>query len=156
MSSGEPASSDPAGTPSAPGCSGRRAIWAALALAALAAFANWLNIPQPRYVPAPLDPVGPDCPKTSRNFVPTNATEIPDLPAEGVPQTQKDRIVFRANMEACPCGCRLSLAACRINYPACKRSFEQLKKVVAESLERKGPDASGPKERPESDKAFRP
>ena len=116
--------------------SGRTLVWAAVALAALAAFAFWLNFPQPHFVPAPLDPVRQltDCPKTLRAFVPTNATEIPEVPSEGVPVEEKDSMVFRANMDACPCGCQLSLAACRINYPACRRSAEQLKKIVAEIL----------------------
>jgi hypothetical protein len=114
--------------------SGRTLIWAAAALAALAVFAFWLNFPQPHFVPAPLDPVGPDCPKTSRVFIPTNATEIPDLPSSGVSPKEKDQMIFRANMEACPCGCQLSLAACRINYSACTHSAERLKKVVAETM----------------------
>jgi hypothetical protein len=140
MSSGEPASSSPAGIPPRlnPG-SGRTIVWAAVAIAALAAFAFWLNFPQPHFVPAPFDPVGPDCPKTSRVFVPTNATEVPDLPSSDVPPKERDRMIFRANMEACPCGCQLSLAACRMNYAACTRSAEQLKKVVAEALEKSSP-----------------
>lgn len=136
MSSAEPASNKPAGVPPprADRGTGRTLLWAAVALAALAAFAFWLNFPQPHFVPAALDPVGPDCPKTSRVFVPTNATEVPDVPSSGVSRQEKDRMIFRANMEACPCGCQLSLVACRTNYSACRHSAEQLKKVVAETL----------------------
>src|SRR5213082_2203603 len=99
MSSAEPASNNPAGlSPTGRDrATGRTLLWAAAALAALAIFAFWLNSPQPHFVPAPLDPVGPDCPKTSRVFVPTNATEVPELPSSGVSQREKDRMIFRAN-----------------------------------------------------------
>ncbi len=108
-------------------------LWSGLGLAALAALAFWLNFPQPHFAPARLETAGPDCPRTSRAFVPTNATEVPELPSQGVPQKQRDHMLWRANTEACPCGCQLSLAACRINYPACRWSANALKKVIAET-----------------------
>ncbi|PYV31221.1 MAG: hypothetical protein DMG22_17740 [Acidobacteria bacterium] len=138
MSSGEPASSDAAG-PSfrpEPPAGRRRVVWAAAALGFLAAFAFWVNAPQPHFVPAPLDAAGPVCSRTARVFTPTNATEIPGLDAPVLSPKEMDRVIYRANMEACRCGCKLSLVACRINYPSCATSPEQLKKLAEEARAR--------------------
>ncbi len=138
MSSGEPASSDAAGGSSrrGPPAVRRRVVWAAAALALLAAFVYWVNAPQPHFVPAPLDAAGPVCPTTSRVFTPTNATEIPGLRALGLSPKEMDRVVLGANMEACRCGCQLSLVACRINYPSCATSPVQVKKLAEEARAR--------------------
>jgi hypothetical protein len=135
MSSGEPASSDTAGGSSRPDrpAGSRQFVWALAALTLLAAFAFWMNAPQPHSVPAPLDALGVACAKTSRVFTPTNATVIPGLRGQGLSQKEKDSVVYRANMEACSCGCQLSLAACRINFPSCVTSSQQLKKLFVEA-----------------------
>ncbi len=82
------------------------------------------------FVPAPLRPVSSVCSKGPEEFTPTNLTEIPDLPLEGLGREQKNQALLRLNMEPCPCGCGESLAACRYNNPACETSKELAKKVV--------------------------
>jgi hypothetical protein len=135
MSSGEPASSDTTGGSSRPELPvvSRRVVWAATALTLLAAFAFWMNAPQPHFVPASLEVAGPPCAKTSRVFTPTNATVIPGLRDKGLSQKEKDYVVYGANMEACRCGCQLSLAACRINFPSCATSSDALRKLAEEA-----------------------
>jgi hypothetical protein len=101
-------------------------------LGLLAALAWALAPPRVNFVPAPLEPPPADCPKLAREFVPSNVTEIPDLSLAGLSAEQKNRVLYRLNMEPCTCGCGLSVAACRVEHPACQTSKSLAQKVIAE------------------------
>jgi hypothetical protein len=51
---------------------------------------------------------------------------------------QRNRVLFRLNMEPCPCGCNLSIAACRINHPTCPVCAGLVEKIMAEERQRSG------------------
>lgn len=120
----------------------RAGLLVAIMLALLGALVWALNPPQPRFTPAPLDPLAPGCPKFSREFVPTNITSVPDPRTDPLPEKAKYRVLYRLNMEACSCGCRQSVAACRVNNPACQTSFGRAKEIVVEG----GTEAPGLKQ----------
>jgi len=67
-----------------------------------------------------------------REFVPTNITEVPALPLDSLPKDQKNRVLFRLNMEPCPCGCKESIASCLTLHPECPSANEAAQKIVAE------------------------
>ena len=58
-------------------------------------------------------------PQTAPDFVPSDATEIPGVDLSSLSAAQRNHVLFRLNMEPCPCGCNTSIAACRISHPAC-------------------------------------
>jgi len=89
--------------------------------------------------PAPLRPVPAGCPKNLPDFVPSDATEVPGIDLSTFSQTQRNHILFRVNMEPCPCGCNTSIVACRISHPACAACKEAVDKILAE--ERSGAGA---------------
>ena len=88
---------------------------------------------QPHLTPAPLVPVPSECPKVQQAFIPSNYTDLPGLPLDGLSREQRNRALYRLNMEPCPCGCNLSVAACRVNHPACKTCQKLAEKIVAEA-----------------------
>ncbi len=99
----------------------------------LLAALTWALAPaRVHFTPAPLDPPPADCPKVPREFVPSNVTEIPDLPLLELSTAQKNRALLRLNMEPCTCGCGLSVASCRVEHPACETSRKLALKIVAE------------------------
>jgi len=65
-------------------------------------------------------------------FVPTNITEVPALPLDSLPKGQKNRVLFRLNMEPCPCGCKESIASCLALHPECKSAKEAAQKILAD------------------------
>ena len=91
-----------------------------------------LHPDQPQLTPAPLVPVPAECPKAQQAFVPTNYTDLPGGLLEGLSPKQRNRALYRLNMEPCTCGCALSVAACRVNHPACEVSKKLAEKIVAE------------------------
>ena len=97
----------------------------------------WAMAPaRPKFAPAPLRPVPAGCPTTASDFVPSDATEIPGVDLNSLSEAQKNHLLYRLNMEPCPCGCNSSIAACRIGHPHCPLCKDLVEKIVAE--ERKG------------------
>lgn len=110
----------------------------AVTLALLAALVWALNPSRPGLKPAPLRPQPLGCPRSAQEFTPTNITELPDLASTTLSEDQKYRALFRLNMEPCPCGCGMSVAACRLSHPTCETSKELARKIVAEVEGEKG------------------
>jgi len=126
-SSTDPPAGPPAGNRS-PG-----AVAAVVVTLGLLAALTWALAPaRVHFTPAPLDPPPVDCPKVGREFVPSNVTEILDSPLTDLSAAQKNRALFRMNMEPCTCGCGLSVAACRAEHPACETSKGLAQKIIAE------------------------
>jgi hypothetical protein len=110
----------------------------ALSLILLAALV-WAMAPgRAKFAPAPLRPVPPGCPLKAPDFVPSDATEVSGVDLISLSAAQRNRVLFRLNMEPCPCNCNNSIAACRINHPNCPlgKEKELVEKIMAE--ERKG------------------
>ncbi len=100
---------------------------------ALLAVMAWAFAPdRPAFKPAPLAPPSGDCLKVRREFLPSNATEIPDSSLTALTPAQKNRALYRLNMEPCTCGCSLSVAACRASNPDCEVSKALAEKIIAE------------------------
>jgi len=110
----------------------------ALALALLAGLVWAMAPPRAKFAPAPLRPVPSGCPKNAPEFVPSDATEIPGVDLSALSKEQRNRVLFRVNMEPCPCGCNLSIAACRINHPTCPVCAGLVEKIMAEERQRSG------------------
>jgi len=98
----------------------------------LAALAWALAPDRPDFKPAPLETPPENCPKIQREFLPSNATEILEPSLAGLTPAQKNRVLYRLNMEPCTCGCSLSVAACRVSNPNCKISEALAEKIIAE------------------------
>ncbi len=93
----------------------------------------WAMAPgRAKFVPAPLRPEPPGCPMTAPDFVPSDATEIPGVDLSSLSAAQRNHLLFRLNMEPCPCGCNTSIAACRIGHPHCPLAKDLVEKIVAE------------------------
>ncbi len=119
--------------PSRPARPSRGAVAAVVVTIGLLAALSWAIAPRRvHFTPAPLEPLPVDCPKVAREFVPSNVTEILDPPLTGLSAAQKNRALYRMNMEPCTCGCGLSVAACRVEHPACETSKHLARKIVAE------------------------
>lgn len=124
-------STDPQPTP--PAGPSRGAVAAVVVTLGLLAALTWALAPRRvHFTPAPLEPLPVDCPKVAREFVPSNVTEILDPPLSGLSAAQKNRALYRVNMEPCTCGCGLSVAACRVEHPVCETSKHLARKIVAE------------------------
>ena len=105
----------------------------AVTLTLLALLVWYLNPRQPDYKPAPLDPPSAECRKPPRDFVPSNITEISDPALDGLPEKEKNRALYRLNMEPCSCGCQLSVARCRATNSVCETSKQLLTKIAGEA-----------------------
>ena len=93
----------------------------------------WAMAPsRARFKPAPLRLVSAECSQPVPDFVPSDATEIPGVDLSSLSQAQRNHVLYRLNMEPCPCGCNTSIAACRINHPACPVCKDLVAKIVAE------------------------
>ena len=93
----------------------------------------WAMAPtRARFQPAPLRPVPAGCPQTAADFVPSDATEVPGVDLSSLAKAQRNHVLFRLNMEPCPCSCNTSIAACRINHPTCPLCKDLVEKIVAE------------------------
>jgi hypothetical protein len=132
MSSNESNSSS-APPPAAPeGKSRSSARLVALSLILLAALV-WAMAPaRVKIAPAPLRPAPAGCPQTAPNFVTSDATEVPGVDLSSLSKAQRSHVLFRLNMEPCPCGCNISIAACRINHPTCPLSKDLVEKIISE------------------------
>jgi len=96
----------------------------------------WAMAPgRAKFAPAPLRPVPKDCPQNAPDFVPSDATEIPGVNLSSMSSTQRNHLLYRLNMEPCPCGCKTSIDACRISHPTCPVAKSLVKKIVAEESE---------------------
>ena len=93
--------------------------------------------PRAKFVPAALHPVPATCPKDTPDFVPSDFTDIPGLDLASLSRDRRNHVLFRLNMEPCPCGCNQSVAACRLNHPMCPVCKGLAEKILAE--EPKGP-----------------
>jgi len=85
-----------------------------------------------KFEPATLQPTPAGCPQTAPDFVPSDATEVPGVDGSSLSKAQRNHILYRLNMEPCPCGCNSSIAACRINHPTCPLCKDLVEKIVAE------------------------
>jgi hypothetical protein len=148
MSSTESNSSEPGAPRAAPGPSRGSVALVVVTMALLAALVWALSPRQPAFKPAPVYPHPPGCPKYVREFTPSNYTEVPGVSLDGLSKKQKNSVLLRLNMEPCPCGCNVSVAACLTNHPECAACKELAEEIVAEERgERRGPKAAGSAER---------
>jgi hypothetical protein len=100
----------------------------------------WAMAPgRAKFQPAPMRALPAGCPQTTADFVPSDATEIPGVDWGSLSKAQRNHVLFRLNMEPCPCGCNTSIAACRINHPTCPLCKDLVDKIVAEESETGSP-----------------
>jgi hypothetical protein len=57
---------------------------------------------------------------------------VPHVALDSLSKEQRNRVLLRLNLEPCPCGCNLSIAACLIDHPDCGTCKELAQKIVAE------------------------
>jgi hypothetical protein len=107
-----------------------------LTLGLLGALVWAMAPPRSKFTPAPLRPVSKECPKNIPDFVPSDATEVPGVDLKSFSPEHRNHILFRLNMEPCPCGCNRSIVACRIAHPTCPVCKDLVDKIIAE--ERQG------------------
>ena len=138
MSSSESNSSS--GPPPAPGEGKPRSslALALLTVGLLGALVWAMAPPRSKFTPAPLRPPPVDCPKVIPDFVPSDATDAPGVDWKGFSKEQRNHILFRLNMEPCPCGCNRSIVACRISHPACPIAKELVDKIINEERQAPG------------------
>ena len=132
MSCSESNSNSAPPLPASPGKPRSSAGMVALGLILLAGLV-WAMAPaRAKFQPAPLRPVPAGCPRTAPDFVPSDATEVPGVDLSSLSQAQRNHVLYRLNMEPCPCGCKTSIDACRISHPTCPVAKSLVKKIVAE------------------------
>jgi hypothetical protein len=132
MSFIESSSNSPPQPASPQGNSRHSAVLVALSLALLAGLV-WAMAPgHARFAPAPLRQAPAGCPQSASEFVPSDATEIPSINWSPLSKAQRNHLLYRLNMEPCPCGCNSSIAACRINHPHCPLCKNLVEKIMAE------------------------
>ena len=95
MSSSESNSSSAPGPAPGEGKPRGSAALVVLALALLAGLVWAMAPPRAKFVPAPLRPMPPDCPKNTPDFVPSDATEIPGIDLRALSKEQRNRVLFR-------------------------------------------------------------
>jgi len=119
--------------PTTPGGKTRSSAgWVALSLILLAGLV-WAMAPaRGRFAPAPLRPMPAGCPQTATEFVPSDATGVPGADLSSLSKTQRNHVLYRLNMEPCPCGCNTSIAICRISHPNCPLCKDLVERFVAE------------------------
>jgi len=98
----------------------------AVTLILLAALVWGMRPDHPHLVPSPLQAQTPGCPRTSSTFVPSNITSLRGADLAALPSEVKNRVLLRANMEPCTCGCAMSIASCRASQPQCETSKKLL------------------------------
>lgn len=109
----------------------------------------WAMAPgRQKFAPAPLRPLPAGCPRNVPDFVPSDATEVADINLNALTPVQRNRVLYRVNMEPCPCGCNTSIAACRSGHPACPLGKELVEKVLAEETGAARQDAGGAERQP--------
>lgn len=111
----------------------------------------WAMAPgRARFAPAPLRPVPAGCPQGVSEFVPSDATEVPGVDLSSLSTTQRNHVLYRLNMEPCPCGCNTSIATCRISHPTCPICKDLVEKIVAEELAARSQESGARTEKPEA------
>ncbi len=110
----------------------------ALTLGLLALLVWAMAPPRSKFRPAPLRPLPSGCPKNLPDFVPSDATVVPGIDLSALSAQQRNHLLYRVNMEPCPCGCNLSLVACRFSRPACPASKESMEKIIADECRSPG------------------
>lgn len=136
MSSNESNSNN---TPPAPATQGKARSSPGLVALSLILLAGlvWAMAPgRAKFAPAPLRPVPEGCPQNVPDFVPSDATEIPGVDMSSLSNAQRNHVLYRLNMEPCPCGCKTSIAGCRIGHPMCPLCKDLVEKIVAEERAR--------------------
>lgn len=103
-----------------------------LSLVLLAALVWAMSPGRAKFTPAPLREVPSGCGSKSPDFVPTDATEVRGLDWSKFSAAQKNHLLYRLNMEPCPCGCNSSVAGCRNGHPACPVNKEVVDKMMVE------------------------
>lgn len=142
MSSNESNSSSPPPPAALQGNTWRPAGLVAVSLILLAGLV-WAMAPSRQtFRPAPLRPAPAGCPPAVPEFVPSDATEIPGVDLSSLSKVQRDHVLFRVNMEPCPCSCNTSVVACRMSHPTCPLGKDLVEKIVAE--ERGKPSVATP------------
>jgi hypothetical protein len=125
-------SSSPAAGPS------RTAVlFVAITILLLVALVWSMRPTHPNLTPAPLQAASAGCPRTSSTFVPTNLTSLNDPDLQALPARERNRVLLRANMEPCTCGCAMSVALCRVTQPKCETSKKLLNSMISEAKEGK-------------------
>ncbi len=93
----------------------------------------WAMAPgRARFTPSPLRPVPAGCPETAPDFTPSDITEIAGADLSALSKEQRSRVLYRLNMEPCPCKCNVSIAACKMSHPNCPLCGDLVKKIIAE------------------------
>ncbi|HZP01587.1 MAG TPA: hypothetical protein VFD30_14955 [Terriglobia bacterium] len=132
MSSPSSSSNDP--NQEAPAGASRGNLALVVVTLALMAGLVWAMSPRrSSFVPAPLRPLPPGCPAANAIFTPSNITELPMLPLDKLGKEQKYRLLLRLNMEPCPCGCNVSIAACLATHPRCESAKQLADRMLAEA-----------------------
>jgi hypothetical protein len=149
MSSNE-SNSNSAPSPSAPeGKPASSSRLVALSLILLACLV-WAMAPtRAKFEPAPLRPALAGCAQPAPAFVPSDATEVPGLDLSALSKAQRNHVLYRLNMEPCPCGCNISIAACRITHPTCPVCKNLVEKIVAEETGARSQETGVRSQKPE-------
>jgi len=106
----------------------------------------WAMAPsRARFKPAPLRVVSVGCAQPFPDFVPSDATEVPGVDLSSLSQAQRNHILYRLNMEPCPCGCNASIASCRINHPACPVCKDLVARIITEESTGKSQEPGDPR-----------
>ena len=101
---------------------------------ALLALLVWgLHPRRPKIRPALLLPPSNPCSAARTDFVPSNLTSIPGLSLEKLPPAVRNQVLLRLNLEPCPCGCKLSLAACLASNPSCTVARRAAEAIVKDA-----------------------
>lgn len=133
MSSTNSSSTEPTPVPADPRKNFRgNVVLLALTILVLAALVWSLNPRQPKLSPAPLRPPPPGCIRTSKDFVPSDVTNVPGIDFSRLDKKRKYRLLLRMNMEPCPCGCNQSVAVCYLSDPSCQAAKAVIQKMLAE------------------------
>lgn len=139
MSSDE-SSSNNATPPPTPGGAPRSSVGMVAFSVILLVALVWAMAPtRAKFQPAPLRPVPPGCPRAVSDFVPSDATEVPDVDLSMLSPAQRNHVLFRLNMEPCPCGCNTSIVVCRATHPTCPLCKGLVEKIVADETAAKSP-----------------
>ena len=100
-----------------------------VSLLLLAALVWALNPRQPNLQPAPLGAPLAACAPLPRRFTPSDITDLGEPPFPALTREQRFRALGQLNRQECPCGCKLSVAACRLSDPGCKTSADLAKQT---------------------------
>ena len=132
MSSSESSSSNVPPNPPPEGNPRSSFLLVVVSLILLAALVWGMAPDRAKFKPAPLRKVALGCAQPAPDFVPSDVTEVPGVDLSSLTKTQANHVLYRLNMEPCPCGCKTSIAACRTSHPECAICKDLVQKIVAE------------------------